>query len=420
MQKKKTTLPRKIIKIFLFLSLLAAIIGGGYWYFRDIRTITVKTKTIARGLFLYTVTSTSSGTLKADRIAKVASRINGRAVRINFSEWNRVKEGEELIVLEPEEATANTKMAEANLTLAKVRYEQAKAVYELEKKLVDSRVSETEATLKEAASALRRTKDMMKQGIYSSQQLDSATKNFDVAKAACDSAVANRETIALKEKEMLAAKAEIQQMEEALKIALIQRNYLSILAPFDGIVSLKSVEVGEMALPGEPLLEILDDKSIYIHAPIDEADLYKIQLGQEVKISIDAYPNKKFIGKLYEISPIISQEKQEGRTVSVKVSLDSQGEVLRSGMSCDVEILVDQIPGALLVPTNLLMGRDDTKYVFVVENDIVKKRVLSLGLSNWDYTVVTKGIEEGKEIISSIDILNLKEGSRVTVEKEKM
>jgi HlyD family secretion protein len=420
MQKKKTTLPRKIIKIFLFLSLLAAIIGGGYWYFQDLRTITVKTKTIARGLFLYTVTSTSSGTLKADRIAKVASRINGRAVRINFSEWNRVKEGEELIVLEPEEATANTKMAEANLTLAKVRYEQAKAVYELEKKLVDSRVSETEATLKEAASALRRTKDMMKQGIYSSQQLDSATKNFDVAKAACDSAVANRETIALKEKEMLAAKAEIQQMEEALKIALIQRNYLSILAPFDGIVSLKSVEVGEMVLPGEPLLEILDDKSIYIHAPIDEADLYKIQLGQEVKISIDAYPNKKFIGKLYEISPIISQEKQEGRTVSVKVSLDSQGEVLRSGMSCDVEILVDQIPGALLVPTNLLMGRDDTKYVFVVENDIVKKRVLSLGLSNWDYTVVTKGIEEGKEIISSIDILNLKEGSRVTVEKEKM
>lgn len=409
-----------MIKILLFLSVLAAMAGGGYWYFRDLNTITVKTKKIARGLFLYTVTSTSSGTLKADRIAKVASRISGRVTSVNFSEWNRVKEGDELITLDPDEAAANTKMTEANLNLARVRYEKAKAAYELEKKLVDSRVSETEATLKEAASALSRTKDMMKQGIYSTQQLDSAVKNFDVAKASNDSALAGKETVVLKEKEMLAATAEIRQLEEALKIANIQQNYLAIKAPFGGIVSLKSVELGEMVLPGTPLLEIMDDNSIYIHAPVDEADLYKIRAGQEVKISIDSYPGKKFTGKLYEISPTVSQEKQEGRTVSVKISLDPQGEILRPGMSCDVEIMVDQVQGALLVPTNLLMGRVDSKYVFVVENGIVKKRDLRLGLSNWDFTVVAEGIKEGEEIISSIDILNLKEGSRVRVERDKI
>ena len=87
-------------------------------------------------------------------------------------------------------------------------------------------------------------------------------------------------------------------------------------------------------------------------------------------------------------------------------------------MSCDIEILVDKIPSALLVPTNLLMGRGEKKYVFVVEEGILKKRLLRLGLSNWDFTVVEDGVGEGEEIISSIDILNLKEGSRVVVKNE--
>jgi len=121
---------------------------------------------------------------------------------------------------------------------------------------------------------------------------------------------------------------------------------------------------------------------------------------------------------LSEISPIVSEEKLEGRTVTIKVSIDQHKEKLRPGMSCDVEILIDKIPDAPLVPTNLLMGRGEKRYVFVVENGSVKKRYLRLGLSNWDFTVVEDGLREGEEIISSIDILNLKDGSRVVVKNE--
>ena len=259
---------------------------------------------------------------------------------------------------------------------------------------------------------------MERQGIISNQQLDSAVRNYDVASAAYESAIINREGVVLKEKEMLAAKSEVEQLEESLSIAIIQKKYLIITAPFNGIVSFKQVEVGEMVLPGVPLAEVIDDNSIYIHAPVDEADIYKLRIGQEVKITIDSFPDTDFSGKIYEISPTVSEEKLEGRTVAIKISIDQHTEKLRPGMSCDIEILVDKIPSALLVPTNLLMGRGEKKYVFVVEEGILKKRLLRLGLSNWDFTVVEDGVGEGEEIISSIDILNLKEGSRVVVKNE--
>lgn len=418
MQKKKTSLPRRILKSLLVLAILSGVGGGGYWYYQKSQTIKVKTTKIGKGLFLYTITSTSTGTLKADRITKVSSRINGRVIKVNFDEGDRVEKEAELVALDPEEALANIKMAEANLSLAKVRYEQARVSYDLEKKLVHSRIQETEANLKEAESALKRARNMIQEKIYSDQQLDTSIRNFDVAKAAHDSALANREGLLLKKKEVQGTKAEEKQLEEALQIARIQANYLTIQAPFQGILSLKDVEVGEMVLPGETLAEIVDDGSIYIHAPIDEADIYKLKVGQTVKVAIDSFPNTKFTGRLYEISPIVSEEKQEGRTVSIKVSIDSHEEVLRPGMSCDIEILVDEIPGALLVPTNLLMGRGNKKHVFVIEGNRVKKKPVTLGLSNWDFSVVKEGLREGDEIISSIDILNLAEGSRVVVENQ--
>ena len=415
MQKRKKTLSQRILRILLILLILSAGGAGGYMYYQKSTVIPVHTNKISRGLFLYTITSTSSGTIKADRAAKISSRINGRVVRVNFNESERVGAGEELIALEQEEAITNIKRVEANLLLAKVRHEQAKAAFELEKKLVNSKISETEANRKEASAALRRAQDMERQGIISNQQLDSAVRNYDVASAANESAIVNREGVILKEKEMLATKAEVEQLEESLSIAIIQKKYLIITAPFNGIVSFKQVEVGEMVLPGVPLAEVVDDNSLYIHAPVDEADIYKLRIGQEVKIDIDAFPDIEFIGKIYEISPTVSEEKLEGRTVAIKISIDQHTEKLRPGMSCDIEILVDKIPSALLVPTNLLMGRGEKKHVFVVEKGIVKKKPLRLGLSNWDFTVVEDGLREGEEIISSIDILNLKEGSRVVV-----
>jgi HlyD family secretion protein len=418
MQKRKKTVSQKILKILLIIFILSAAGVGGYLYYRKTTVIPVQTKKATRRLFLYTVTSTSSGTIKADRAAKISSRINGRVIRVGFNEGDMVKAGEELIVLETEEASANIKMVEANLSLAKVRHEQAKAAFEVEKKLVNLRIQETEANRKEALAALRRAQDMMRQGIISDQQMDTTLRNYDVAHAVYESALASKEGVVLKEKEMLAAKTEVEHLEESLRIAVIQKDYLKIAAPFNGIISFKQVEVGEMVLPGVALTEIVDNNSLYVHAPVDEADIHKIHEGQEVKITVDAFPDAEFIGKIYEISPIVSEDKLEGRTVTIKVSIDQHKEKLRPGMSCDVEILIDKIPDALLVPTNLLMGRGEKRYVFVVENGSVKKRYLRLGLSNWDFTVVEDGLREGEEIISSIDILNLKDGSRVVVKNE--
>lgn len=418
MQKRGKTVSQKILKILLIIFILSAAGAGGYLYYRKTTVIPVQTKKATRRLFLYTVTSTSSGTIKADRAAKISSRINGRVIKVGFNEGNMVKAGEELIALETEEASANIKMVEANLSLAKVRYEQAKAAFEVEKKLVNLRIQETEANRKEASAALRRAQDMMRQGIISDQQMDTTLRNYDVAHAVYESALASKEGVVLKEKEMLAAKTEVEHLEESLRIAVIQKDYLKITAPFNGIISFKQVEVGEMVLPGVALAEIVDNNSLYVHAPVDEADIHKIHEGQEVKIIVDAFPDAEFIGKIYEISPIVSEDKLEGRTVTIKVSIDQHKEKLRPGMSCDVEILIDKIPDALLIPTNLLMGRGEKRYVFVVENGSVKKRYLRFGLSNWDFTVVEDGLREGEEIISSIDILNLKDGSRVVVKNE--
>src|SRR3972149_6730870 len=184
MQKRKKTVSQRILKILLIIFILSAAGVGGYLYYRKTTVIPVQTKKVTRRLFLYTVTSTSSGTIKADRAAKISSRINGRVIRINFNEGDKVKGREEIITLDPEEALANVKMVEANLSLVQVRYEQAKAAFEVEKKLVNSKILETEANRKEASAALRRAQDMERQGIISNQQLDTAIRNHDVDSAA--------------------------------------------------------------------------------------------------------------------------------------------------------------------------------------------------------------------------------------------
>src|SRR3989338_5659424 len=218
MQKRKKTFQQKIMRALLILFILLAVGTGGYLYYQKSTIIQVQTRKVSRRLFLYTVTSTSSGTIKTDRAAKVSSKKKGRINKKNFKEGDKVKGREEIITLDHEEALANIKMVEASLSLAKVRYEQAKAAFEVEKKLVNSKILENDANRKEASAALRRVQDMERQGIISNQQLDIAVRNYDVASAAYESALVSREGVILKEKEMLASKAEIEHLEESLRI----------------------------------------------------------------------------------------------------------------------------------------------------------------------------------------------------------
>ncbi len=339
----------------------------GFFFFRTyFASIEVKGISVKKQDIEVTVTATSTGVVKSEVEVNITAQRTGKISKLYVEEGDRVKIGGLIAELDTSEVGANLNRVKADLKKAEVDLINARTDYE-------------------------RKRALFGEELITQQRFDDAQKRLAIAEA------------------------EFERAKAALDIVKLQYEYSFIRTPEDGVVSKRAVDIGDTARPGPVLASIVDPDNLYIKAPIDEADVSSVILGQQVKITMDAYLGEVFFGRVIKISPIVIGVKQEARTFEVRVSIPDAGIFLKPGMSADIEIVTGKAKDTLVVPSQAIIEKAKESFVYVSQNGRAKLRKVKIGIFNWNFTEIKEGLKEGEKVIITPDKPGFKEGVRVKI-----
>lgn len=372
---------RKSIYGIVFVALVALIVLLRMTLFAP-EPIEVRVATVERGIVQSTLTNSKAGTVEARRRSRIAAEIGGRVVEIRHREGARVKAGEPLVRLAEESLRAKLEQAREGIPVSEARLEDACLRRDRARRELD------------------RMKQLAEQNVISEDRLDALQYGFDSARVACES-----------------AKAELAQSRANLRAAQSELSKTTITAPFDGVVAEVNVEVGEWVTPSPPLLtsppviDLIDPTSIYISAPMDEVDAGAVRLGLPVKVSIDSRPGETFAGRVARVAPYVLDTEAQNRTLEIEVALDDPAvsATLLPGTSADAEVVLETRTDVLRVPTSALLRSEK---VLALEAGRLVERDVELGLRNWQFAEVRRGLEPGESIVVALDDKEIVAGAR--------
>jgi len=348
------------------------------------KPLEVKVAAAAPGRVESTITNSRAGTIKARRRAQISPEVGGRAVAIPHREGEMVKAGDVLLRL-------NDSVLQGQLTVSQRGLQTAQAQRQ-----------QTCTGAERSRRELARQRHLAQDGIISTDSLDAMQSASHAADAACR-----------------AAQAGIEQARAGIGLAQREAGQTVIRAPFDGILAKISIELGEFTtpsppgLPIPPIIDLIDPASIYVSAPMDEADSARIQPGLPARITIDSYPGKSFPGRVKSLAPYVLDREEQNRTVEIEVDFSAiPTERLLPGTSADVEVIVEGRDNVLRVPTPALL---EGNRVLVAQGGKLVERKLTIGLKNWDWTEVLSGLAAGDRVVTSLDSPDIKAGAAVRV-----
>jgi len=197
----------------------------------------------------------------------------------------------------------------------------------------------------------------------------------------------------------------VQLAEDSLKNAKQGLMNTEILAPFDGtVVDIGVKENDQLSAfdySSKTAVHLVDTNTVEMDGVVDEVDIYKVQVGQETTITVDALPNAELRGKVTFISPFGTQTAGVVE-FPVKISLESSEVELKGGLTATADIIVEKHENVLLVPNRSVKGSPGNYYVEVVideEKVTTEKRPVALGAQNEQFSEVISGLSEGEKII---------------------
>jgi HlyD family secretion protein len=279
-----------------------------------------------------------------------------------------------------------------------------------ERALDAATASQREACLKaeQAEKDYQRYLRLAEEEIVSEEILDQLANQRDVGTAACD-----------------AAQSRVLEAEASLEVARVELSKTVLVAPFDGVVAEVSTEVGEWvtpsppALPVPPVIEMLANSSIYVSAPLDEVDLAKIAVGLPVRITMDAYPDREFSGRVTRVAPYVVDIEEHSRTFEIEADFDDAqfAAQLLPGASADVEVILAAKQDVLRIPTYALIEGD--RVLLVRDEELVERRV-ETGLRNWAFTEITDGLTPGEPVVVSLDRAEVQAGAKAEIVGETL
>ena len=334
-----------------------------------------------------TVANTRAGSVSACRRAKLATPLGGRIEKLAVREGDRVKGGQLLLVLWNDDLLARERVAREQLDSASARVREACL-------LADNAV-------REAA----RTRQLRDRGFVSEDRVDRAESEAKARQAGCES-----------------ARAQAKEAEARIAASRADTARTVMRAPFAGIVAEVNGEVGEYLTPSPPgiptlpAVDLIDDSCLYVTAPIDEVDAAQLRVGMSARVTLDAYRDRHFTGKVRRIAPYVLALEKQARTVEVEVEFDLPGETrhLLVGYSADIEIVVAAHDGVLRIPTTALMPGN--RVMVLPAEGMLEERRIAAGLTNWEFTEIRSGLAQGEHVVVSLERGGVKSGARAVEE----
>lgn len=287
------------------------------------------------------------GTLRSEDSVVLRPEITGRIAEINFSEGGKVKKGQVLIRLDDSVAKAQLQQAQANLSLANSQY--------------------------------RRAIELGKQGFISKQARDESASQLKVQQAAAALAQANLDKTV-------------------------------ILAPFDGLIGLRNVSVGDYVSPGAELVPIESIDPLKVDFRIPEQYLGQVKEGSKLALSFDALPGETREGEVGAISPLVEVG---GRSLLLRANVPNSDGTLRPGMFARVRLqfsdeLVTVVPETALVPAG------EEQYVYRIEQDKAKRVTVKVGQRRGGIVEIQNGLKAGDQVVVS-GLQKIRDGDAVEI-----
>jgi RND family efflux transporter MFP subunit len=205
----------------------------------------------------------------------------------------------------------------------------------------------------------------------------------------------------------------VSSLEHRIAELQAQREATVVRAPFDGTVYRVDAKKGQMVRVGDPLVALADLDHLRVRANIDQVDLGRVQPGQRVMVSANAFPGRKWSGVITEIVPNVVVK--ENRSVSEGLArLEPPMEGLVPGMTVDVDIVVTEAPDALQVPSDAVFYEAGQPYVYRIDGSRVHQTSVTLGLTSVAAAEITSGLDNGALVVAG-PTNGLSDGMRVRV-----
>ena len=212
------------------------------------------------------------------------------------------------------------------------------------------------------------------------------------------------------------------------RIAVTEANLdkTRLVAPFDGVVAEINGELNEYVTPSPigiatpPAIDLIANDCFYLTAPIDEVDVASISLEQAARITLDAFGAQEFAGRVRRIADYVLDVEKQARTVDVEVEFVNRADIehLLAGYSADVEIILAVNEETLRIPSEAVVAE---KYVYLLnsEETLLVKTEFEPGMSNWDFTEVLSGLEEGDLVVTSVGKEGVEDGASAVAEAKE-
>jgi HlyD family secretion protein len=336
---------------------------------------------------------TEVGTVEPEVKVDVKSAISGKVIEIIHRDGDIVRRGDVLARVEPDlnqaQSLADTKNSVA---AAEIRFHDAKKSFD-----------ENSVLFAQGLLAPKQHRDVETDYLEARQEFEKA-----------------REKYALVEKSGIPISQSAADFRGS-----------SVVAPMDGVVLTKNVEIGESITSGVSsfnagtvLFSVADVSKMIVKAGVNEVDIGKIRVGMPVKVTLDAYSKVQFAGRIDRIAPAVRVE-DKVRVFDVEIRLDAQGRELRSGMTANIEVIGEKMQKVLTVPVESVFKRDDQEIVYVkkaidpktfeepkkkLEGDAARqaekdawkkffdKRVVVTGLADNAKVQIVSGLKSGEEV----------------------
>jgi len=322
-----------------------------------------------------------SGKVEASAQVEVKSRASGEVIEIAVEVGDVVKAGDLLVKLDPADEDRAVKQAEASLKSSQARQTKAEAALNIARLQASEAKAKFEARQKDSAG-----------DVVTKEELRIAKSNWEVAEG----------TVKSLESDIESAKSDVQTAQLNVDEAHLRLDETTIVAPINGTVLSIDVEKGTIIASGisnigggTAILTLGDLSSLNVVGALDEADVGRVDEGQEVQIRVDAYPGRVFSGVVDRLSPLgVETSNIVTFDLDVRVT-DKDYYLLRPGMSADLEVITSRVKDVLLVPIAAIYSEGEQYYVLDATG---RRKDVKLGATDGTRYVAQDGVEEGEEL----------------------
>lgn len=337
------------------------------WWWRP-QPMPIRLAEVGRGDVLVTVVNTRAGTIKSCQRAGLSLPGGGVVEQIAVKAGERVAQGDLLLTLWSDDIHADLARAYAQQALGKTQREE--------------RCSEADYYEREA----NRLATLLAKNLTSRTLAEQAQNLADTRRYICQ------------------ASRQQERVDEALVAQVEARlSERRLLAPFAGVVAEVNSKLGEYMTPSPPgvamppVIDLIDDRCLYVSAPIDEVDAARLKVGQSARVLLDAMPGRDFASTVTRIAPYVKELEKQARTVEVEAALTAlpTDVPLLIGYSADLEVEVTRATDVLRVAAS---SRADDGSVLRLEGDKLVRVVPRWGVENWNWIEVAEGLAAGDRL----------------------